>query len=167
MAKGHMKRPHQGIRSTTPNSKVVPQQNMPQVIQQIPHIPNNIRHQNVIPDDSDATIANVFCFGAFADKRTGVMYNDMTGNFPFVSLDGNVCYLIIYHYESNSILATPITGLSDNIVFDAYKQQFEELEKKGFKVKMNVMDNQATKNIKKFLTKKNVIFSSSNQTTKD
>jgi len=153
-AKGHMKRPHQGIRSTTPKSKVVPQQNMTQVIQQIPHIPNNIRHQNVIPDDSDATIANVFCFGAFADKRTGVMYNDMTGNFPFVSLDGNVCYLIIYHYESNSILATPITGLSDNIVFDAYKQQFEELKKKGFKVKMNVMDNQATKNIKKFLTKK-------------
>ncbi len=95
---------------------------MPQVIQQIPHIPNNIRHQNVIPDDSDATIANVFCFGAFADKRTGVMYNNMTGNFPFVSLDGNVCYLIIYHYESNSILATPITGLSNNIVFDAYKQ---------------------------------------------
>ena len=28
------------------------------------------------------------------------------------------------------------------------------LESKGFKVKMNVMDNQATKNIKKFLTKK-------------
>ena len=28
------------------------------------------------------------------------------------------------------------------------------LEEKGFKVKMNVMDNQATKNIKKFLTKK-------------
>ncbi len=82
------------------------------------------------------------------------MYNNMTGNFPFFSLDGNVCYHIIYHYESNSILATPITGLTDNIVFDAYKQQFEELEKKGFKVKMNVMDNQATKNIKKFLTKK-------------
>ena len=61
---------------------------------------------------------------------------------------------IIYHYESNSILATPITGLTDTIVFEAYKQRFEMLEKKGFKVKMNVMDNQATKHIKKFLTKK-------------
>ena len=28
------------------------------------------------------------------------------------------------------------------------------LEEKGFKVKMNVMENQATKNINKFLTKK-------------
>jgi hypothetical protein len=82
------------------------------------------------------------------------MYNDMTGNFPFVSLDGSVCYLIIYHYESNRILATLITGLTDIILFEAYKQQFEMLEKKGFKVKMNVMDNQATKHIKKFLTKK-------------
>ncbi len=82
------------------------------------------------------------------------MYNDMTGNFPFVSLDGNVCYLIIYHYESNSILATPITGLTDTIVYEAYKQKFKELEKKGFKVRMNVMDNQATKHIKKFLTEK-------------
>ena len=42
------------------------------------------RYQNIIPDDSDALIANVFCFGAFANKRTGVMYNAMTGNFPFV-----------------------------------------------------------------------------------
>ena len=112
------------------------------------------RYQNVIPDNSDATISNVFCFGAFTDKRTGVVYNDMTGNFPFVSLDRSVCYFIMYHYESNSILATPITCLTDTIIFDAYKQRFEMLKAKGFKIKMNVMDKQATKHIKKFLTKK-------------
>ena len=78
----------------------------------------------------------------------------MTGNFPFVSLDGSVCYFIMYHYESNSILATPINGLTDTIIFDAYKQRFEILESKGLKVRMNVMDNQETKHIKKFLTKK-------------
>ena len=73
----------------------------------------------------------MFCFGAFADKRTGVVYNDMTGNFPSVSLDGSVCYFIMYHYEANSILATPITGLTYTIIFDAYKQRFEMLEAKG------------------------------------
>ena len=78
----------------------------------------------------------------------------MTGNLPFVSLDGSVCYIIMYHYKSNNILATPINGLTDTIIFDAYKQRFEMLESKGFKVRMNVMDNQATKHIKKFLTKK-------------
>jgi hypothetical protein len=62
------------------------------------------------------------------------MYNDMTGNFPFVSLDRSVCYLIIYHYESNSILATPITGLTDIIIFEAYKKRYEELKRKGSKL---------------------------------
>ena len=69
-------------------------------------------------------------------------------------MDGNQCYFIMYHYESNSILATPISGLTDTIIFEAYKQNFEMLKSKGFKVKMNVMENQATKHIKKFLTKK-------------
>ena len=78
----------------------------------------------------------------------------MTGNFPFVSLDGSVCYFIMYHYESNSILTTLINGLTDTIIFDAYKQRLEMLKSKGFKVRINVMDNQATKHIKKFLSKK-------------
>jgi hypothetical protein len=60
----------------------------------------------------------------------------------------------MYHNESNSILATPITGLTDTIIFNAYKQRFEMIKSKGFKVRMNVMDNQATKHIKKILTKK-------------
>jgi hypothetical protein len=126
-AKGHMKRPRHGIRSTTPKNKGRPQQPSTTVtLQDLPaEMPDTNRHQNIIPDDSDASIANVFCFGAFADKRTGVMYNDMTGNFPFVSLDGSVCYLIIYHYESNSILASPITGLTDIIIFEAYKKRYE------------------------------------------
>jgi hypothetical protein len=60
----------------------------------------------------------------------------------------------MYHYKSNSILATPINGLTDTIIFEAYKQRFEMLESKGFTVKMNIMDIQATKHIKKFLTEK-------------
>jgi hypothetical protein len=44
---------------------------------------------NIIPDDK--SIANVVCFGAFADKIIGVLYNNLTGNFPFMSIDGSVC----------------------------------------------------------------------------
>ena len=171
-AKGHMKRPRHGIRSTTPKQPPQPQVQLPiqptipPIVMPIipPFIPDDPRYQNqhplvpdhlrrnIIPDDCDASIANVFCFGAFADKNTGVVYNDMTGNFPFVSLDGSVCFFIMYHNETNSILATPIDGMTDIIIFNAYKKNFEMLEKKGFKVKLNVMDNQATKYIKQFLT---------------
>jgi len=71
-----------------------------------------------------------------------------------MSLEGNVCYLIVYHYESNAILGLPISGFDDNTVFAAYKTQFEFLESKGYKIKLNVMVNQCTKQIKKFLTEK-------------
>ncbi len=38
-------------------------------------------------------------------------------------------------------------------IFQAYKAIFHDLTEKGFKPKLNVMDNQATKYIRKFLTK--------------
>jgi hypothetical protein len=98
----------------------------------------------LLVDNSCETIANVFVFGAFADKNNGIVYHDLTGAFPFMSLDGSVCFFILYHYESNSILATPIAGLDDKNIFEAYKTRFRELEAKGFKPKLNVMDNQAT-----------------------
>jgi hypothetical protein len=47
----------------------------------------------------------------------------------------------------------PIAGLDDKTIFDAYKIAFDELVSKGFKPKLNIMDNQATKYIKKLLTK--------------
>ncbi len=61
-------------------------------------------------------------------------------------LEGNVCFLVVYLYES------PIANFADNTILDAYQQQLEVLESKGYKIKVNVMDNQASKVIKKFLT---------------
>ena len=107
---------------------------------------------NVTGDDCNESIANVFCFGAFADRHLGVVYNDLMGNFPFVLFDGSVCFLVMYHYEANAILATPIAGLVDSSIFNAYKANFDKLAQKGFKPKLNVMDNQAKKHIKTFLT---------------
>ena len=107
---------------------------------------------NYIPDNK--SIVNVFCFGAFTDKVSGVVYNDLTGNFPIMSIDGSVCFLVLYHYKTNAILVKAIANVDDRSIFAAYKEIFETLEAKGYKPKMNVMDNQATKYIKKFLTKK-------------
>ena len=64
--------------------------------------------------------------------------------------------LVVYHYEANAILATPISGLDDKSIFNAYKKNFDELTSKGFKPKLNVMDNQATRYIKIFLTEENL-----------
>ena len=107
---------------------------------------------NLIADNEDQSIANIFYFGAFANKQSGIVYHDNTGLFPFMLFDGSICFFVLYHYESNAILASPILGLEDVSIFKAYKLFFEELTRKGFKPKLKIMDNQATKHIKKFLT---------------
>ncbi len=163
-SKGHMKRPCKGLQSTTPK--------LPRPFLPCPPCAPSI-HQPVmlglIPDDNHKddsskpcpafiedinieSIANVFCFGAFANNNTSVIYNDCTGNFPFMSLDGNICFFVMYHYKTNVIFATPILGLDLQSILDAYKKNFKFLVSKGYTLKINVMDNQARKAIKSYLT---------------
>jgi hypothetical protein len=111
---------------------------------------------NIIPDNK--SIANVFCFGAFADKISAVVNNDLTGNFPFMSIDGSVCFFVLYHYELNTILVKAIANVDDHGIYEAYKEVFESLEAKGYKPKMNVMDNQAKNSSKSFSPKRNANF---------
>jgi hypothetical protein len=85
---------------------------------------------NLIGSDNDESIANIFCFGAFVDKNSGIVYHDLTGLFPFMSYNGSVCFFILYHYKFNSILATPISGLDNVCIFNAYKKEFEMLASK-------------------------------------
>ncbi len=108
----------------------------------------------LIEPDNDDYEATIFCFAAFADKHTGVIYSDLTGSFPFMSLEGNMCFLIVYHYNTNAILALPIADFTDNSILPAYIKQFELLKFKGYKIKLNVMDNQVCRIIKNYLVSK-------------
>jgi hypothetical protein len=161
IAKGHMKRPTMGIHSTQSKGATVPitapthtypplcnDHSSDSLIYNVRPFPLN--NANIIDDDNRSSEANIFCFAPFEDKRTGILYNNLTGTFPFMSLKGNVCFLIIYHNKTNAVLALPIAGFSDDIIFAAYQQQYNLLQSRGCKTHLNVMDNQATKVIKKF-----------------
>ncbi len=163
-AKGHMKRPHQGICSTMPRPPRLPMPTQPlsrshdstSEYMYAPLVNDDTldNRPNYIADKDNSTDSNIFCFGAFADKRSGIIYNDLTGTFLYMSLQGNIGFLVVYHYESNAILALPIPSLNNNTIFAAYITQFEFLESKGHKIKLNVMDNQCTRLIEKILTEK-------------
>jgi hypothetical protein len=58
---------------------------------------------------------------------------------------------VMYHYEINAILVTTIVGVDLECILEAYKLNFEYLVSKGFKLEVNMMDNQATKIIKAYL----------------
>ncbi len=87
----------------------------------------------------DYSIANVFCFRAFADKRSGVVYNYCTGDFPYMLLDGNICFFFMYHYKTNAIMITPIASLDSECILEAYKLNFEYMVSNRFKPKVNVL----------------------------
>ncbi len=105
----------------------------------------------IIDNDVDKSIAYIFVFGMFGDKNSGIVYHDLMGLFPFMSLDGSVCFFLLYHFELNCILANPIMGLDNTTIFNAYEKQLDALTKRGFTRKLKVMDNQATNYIKHFL----------------
>ncbi len=160
-SKGHMKRPRKGIRSTTPKQPrirvlaSVPDPVMPGLME--PHDPHaddddsntTPQYHHIIDHDDDQSIANVFCFGAFADKISGVVYNDCTGEFPYMSLDGNVCFFVMYHYKTHAILATPIPGMDSTSILEAYKKNFEYLESNGYKPNLTNAKN-GSKKLKRF-----------------
>ncbi len=58
----------------------------------------------------------------------------------------------MYHYETNAIFAMPIPCLDLQSILDANKKNFKFLVSKGYTPTINVMDNQATKAIKSYLT---------------
>ncbi len=68
-----------------------------------------------------------------------------------------VYVFVMYHYETNAIMVKAIKNLDNRSIYKAYKELFENLEAKGYKPKMNIMDNQATKYINKFPTAKDCL----------
>jgi hypothetical protein len=67
---------------------------------------------NLIGMDDEESIVTVFCFGAFADKNNGVVYNDLTGSFPFISLDGSICFLVITIMKQMQFWPSPFLPLT-------------------------------------------------------
>jgi hypothetical protein len=65
-------------------------------------------------------------------------------------------FFVVYHYKTNTILITPMADLDSKCILEAYKLNFEYLVSKGFKPKVNMIDNQAIKTIKAYLTPQQV-----------
>ncbi len=61
-------------------------------------------------DDSNKLIANIFCFGAFADTNNGIIYHNLTGLFPFMSFVGSVCFLYSTTMNPMPSLQRPLLG---------------------------------------------------------
>jgi hypothetical protein len=91
-------------------------------------------------------------FAVFLDQ--GLIYTDLTGNFPTHSSKGNNRFMICYSYDANYI--RPIAMKSKSVAewVSTFGVFLDEMTAKGFKPKLQTMDNEASAALNKYFTEK-------------
>jgi hypothetical protein len=107
----------------------------------------------LFPAQSPIKTHAVFAAIGLAEAHNGVVYTNLTGAFPVTSLSGNKYMLILYDYDSNSILVEPMESRSNYEALRAYKVLYTELTRHGLQPQLNILDNEASKAIKPAIMK--------------
>jgi hypothetical protein len=84
----------------------------------------------------------------------GQIYTDLTGNFPAQYSKGNNVIMVCYYYESNYIRPISMKSKSGAEWVRSFGIVFYEMISKGFKPKMQTMDNEASVALKNYFTEK-------------
>jgi hypothetical protein len=96
--------------------------------------------------DLDHGIKTQYVYAATIDA--GQIYTDQTGRFPVVSSKGNKCIMLLYDYDSNTILEKPIKDRTAPELLKAFQFMEQELVARGLKPKLMKLDNEASKLLK-------------------
>jgi hypothetical protein len=80
----------------------------------------------------------------------GQLYTDLTGKFPVRSSKGNSYVMVCYVYDCNYVEFIPMKSLSASEWVKAYDTIHQEITVKGFKPKLQTLDNEASAALKIF-----------------
>jgi hypothetical protein len=93
-----------------------------------------------------------------ATLETNQIYSDLTGRFPTTSLSGNKYILILYDYDSNSVLSAPIKSRGDKEIVRAFDFLIQSLILRGLKPHLQRLDNQASLALRNYLTQQGITY---------
>jgi virulence-associated protein VapD len=88
----------------------------------------------------------------------GQLYTDLTGKFLVRSSKGNSYVMLCYIYDCNYIKVVPMNSRSASEWVKAYDNIHQELTVKGFKPKLQTLDNEASNTLKNFFTANNIAY---------
>ena len=142
--KGHMHRTRQGVQSTR------------QTNDEDKAAREELADLNPPQEMCAAEEAELFCFAALADAKEGVIYTDLPGPFPIESFRQMRYIFVCYAYQPNAILVRPMKSRSATCMVEAYKSVYDYLSDRGFKPKLNVMDNECSKVVKSYIKSQQV-----------
>jgi hypothetical protein len=131
-AKGHINQIRQNIRST-----------QPAVLEPTPE-------SDMVQEDKCNYI-----YSSIMD--TNQIYTYLTGRFPTTSLSGNKYILILYDYDRNSVLSTPLKNRGDKDTVRAVDLLIQSLIIRGLKPSLQCLDNEASLELGNYLTKRELI----------
>jgi hypothetical protein len=80
----------------------------------------------------------------------GQLYTDLTGKFPVRSSKGNSYVMVCFVYDCNYVKVIPMKSRSASEWVNAYDTIHKELTVKGFKPKLQTLDNEASAALKNF-----------------
>ena len=89
---------------------------------------------------------------------TGKIYSDQTGRFPLTSSRGHKYIMIVYDYDSNSILAEPLKSRNELELLRAYTKIHHDLTTRGLKPVLQILDNEAPGKLKRYMQNNNVTY---------
>jgi hypothetical protein len=88
----------------------------------------------------------------------GQLYTDLTGKFPVRSSKGNSNVMLCYIYDCNNIKVVPMKSRSASEWVKSYDRIHQDLTVKGFKPKLQTLDNEASTALKNFFTVNDITY---------
>jgi hypothetical protein len=104
--------------------------------------------------DTDLGTKNHLVYAVVIDQ--GQLYTDLTGKFPVRSSKGNSYVMVCYVYDCNYVKVIPMKSRSASEWVKAYDTIHQELTVKGFKPKLQTLDNEASATLKNLFTANDV-----------
>jgi hypothetical protein len=88
----------------------------------------------------------------------GQLYTNLTGKFPVRSSKGNYYVMVCYIYDCNYVTVIPMNSRSASEWVKAYDSIHQELTVKGFKPKLQTLDNEASTALKNYFTVNDITY---------
>jgi hypothetical protein len=108
------------------------------------------------PPDTDLGTKIHLVYAVVVDQ--GQLYTDLTGKFPVRSSKGNSYIMLCYIYDCNYIKVVPMKSRSASEWVKSYDSIHQDLTVKGFKPKLQTLDNEASTALKIFFTLNNISY---------
>ena len=143
---GHLDQQRRNLRSTKPAASRKSLQP-----HRFPGLDENATDSNPVLLEARCNLVTLSCM-----PITGQIYSDQPGQFLVASISGMKYMMVAHCYDSNAILAVPMTSRTGAALLGAYKEIHALLTSRGFQPRYQRLDNEASTALKDFMTAEGV-----------